>query len=299
MIVEAWRGWNRPVEMGGAAPAEFAYNRAAMFEKLTDALEFVRSRTKLKPEVGVILGSGLGDVVDSIDVEVAIPYGEIPHAPTSSVAGHSGRLVLGRAGDRSVAVMQGRVHYYEGFSMEEVLFLPRLLGRLGCRTAIVTNAAGGIDTLFKPGDLMLISDHINLLGVNPLRGRNCDELGLRFPDMTEAYSAELRSKAREVAKRHGIDLKEGVYLAVSGPSYETPAEIRAFRILGAHAVGMSTIPEVVAFAHMNIPVLGISCVTNMAAGILPQKLTHQEVMETTARVQKEFAALVIGMLLEM
>jgi purine-nucleoside phosphorylase len=180
--------------------------------------------------------------------------------------------------------------------MQEVMFLSRVLGRLGIRKLIVTNAAGGINTTYTPGDLMLISDHINLMGVNPLRGRNLDDLGVRFPDMSDAYSESLRAIAHEVAAKLGIEVKEGVYLALSGPTYETPAEIRAFRVLGADAVGMSTAPEVIAMSHMQIPVLGISCITNMAAGVIKQKLTHQEVMDTTARVEKQFTALVLALI---
>ncbi|HXI13486.1 MAG TPA: purine-nucleoside phosphorylase [Thermoanaerobaculia bacterium] len=265
-----------------------------MLEKLNEALKYLQSRSKLAPTVGVILGSGLGNVVDAVDAEVVIPFSDIPDAPVSSVAGHSGKLILGKVGVIDVAIMQGRVHYYEGYSMEQVLFLPRLLGRLGVRTAIVTNAAGGVNTAYRPGDLMLISDHINFFGVNPLRGKNIDELGPRFPDMSFAYPVELRDFARSAATDEGVELREGVYLGLSGPTYETPAEIRMFRTLGADAVGMSTVPDVIALAHMGIPALGISCITNMAAGILPQKLTHQEVMDTTARVQKQFTALVLG-----
>jgi purine-nucleoside phosphorylase len=267
-----------------------------MIQKIDQAAAFVRSRTAMQPRVGLILGSGLGNVVDGIDVETAIPYGEIPGAKASTVLGHSGRMVFGRAGALPVVVMQGRVHFYEGYEMDEVMFLARVIGRLGIKALVVTNAAGGVNTSYVAGDLMLISDHINLMGINPLRGPNIDELGVRFPDMTEAYPESLRAKAKEVAAALGLTLKEGIYLALSGPTYETPAEIRALRILGADAVGMSTVPEVVAMSHMNIPVLGISCITNMAAGILKQKLTHQEVMDTTARVQKEFTALVLGVL---
>jgi purine-nucleoside phosphorylase len=267
-----------------------------MINALNEAAAYVRSKSSIQPEVGVILGSGLGNVVDAIDVDTAIPYGEIPGARASTVMGHQGRLILGRANQLPVAVMQGRVHFYEGYEMDEVMFLSRMLGRLGIRKLVVTNAAGGINTSYTPGDLMLISDHINLMGVNPLRGPNLDDLGLRFPDMSDAYSESLRGMAKEVGAAKGLELKEGVYLGLSGPTYETPAEIRAFRILGADAVGMSTIPEVIAASHMQIPVLGISCITNMAAGILKQKLTHQEVMDTTQRVQKEFTGLVLGVL---
>jgi purine-nucleoside phosphorylase len=261
---------------------------------IADAVTYVRSRSSIQPRVGVVLGSGLGDVVDAIDVETAIPYGEIPGAKASSVAGHQGRMIFGHAGGTPVVVMQGRIHYYEGHDMAEVMFLSRVVGRLGINALVVTNAAGGVNTKFQAGDLMLISDHINFMGVNPLRGPNIDDLGVRFPDMTEAYPEALRNIAKEVAKEIAVDVQEGVYLALSGPTYETPAEIRAFRTLGADAVGMSTVPEVIAMSHMGIPALGISCITNMAAGILKQKLTHQEVMDTTARVQKQFTALVLG-----
>jgi purine-nucleoside phosphorylase len=265
-----------------------------MITKIDEAASYVRSKTALQPRAGIILGSGLGHLVESIDVEVNLPYSDIPGARTSTVAGHSGRMVLGRAGQLPVVVMQGRVHFYEGYAMDEVMFLSRVIGRLGIKQLIVTNAAGGVNTSYEAGDLMLICDHINLMGINPLRGPNIDELGVRFPDMTEAYDPSLRQIAREVGKEIGLPLKEGVYLALSGPTYETPAEIRALRILGADAVGMSTVPEVIAMAHMGIPVLGISCITNMAAGILNQKLTHQEVMDTTQRVGKQFVDLVLG-----
>jgi purine-nucleoside phosphorylase len=261
-----------------------------------DAVAYIRSKSSLQPEVGVILGSGLGNVVDAVDIETAIPYADIPGARASTVLGHQGRLILGHTQGTPVAMMQGRVHFYEGYEMQEVMFLARVLGRLGIKKLIVTNAAGGVNTSYVPGDLMLISDHINFMGANPLRGPNIDELGVRFPDMSDAYSEELRAIAHEVAGQLGVEVKEGVYLALSGPTYETPAEIRAFRVLGADAVGMSTAPEVIALAQMQIPVLGISCITNMAAGVIKQKLTHQEVMDTTARVEKQFTALVLALI---
>ncbi|HYK00771.1 MAG TPA: purine-nucleoside phosphorylase [Thermoanaerobaculia bacterium] len=267
-----------------------------MINAINDAVAYIRSKSSLQPEAGVILGSGLGNVVDAIDVETTIPYGEIPGAKASTVLGHQGRLILGRANGLPVVVMQGRVHFYEGYEMAEVMFLARIIGRLGIKKLVVTNAAGGINTDYKPGDLMLISDHINLMGVNPLRGPNIEDLGVRFPDMSDAYAESLRKLAKEVAEEQGLKVQEGVYLALSGPTYETPAEIRAFRILGADAVGMSTAPEVIAASQMQIPVLGISCITNMAAGILKQKLTHQEVMDTTTRVQTEFTNFVLGIL---
>ncbi|HVR43986.1 MAG TPA: purine-nucleoside phosphorylase [Thermoanaerobaculia bacterium] len=265
-----------------------------MLDRIDRAAAFIRSKSPVRPAAGIILGSGLGRFADSVDDSVVIPYGEIPGAPVSGVAGHSGRLVLGRVAGVPVAVMQGRVHYYEGFEIDDVVFLPRVLGRLGIGTAIVTNAAGGINAKFRAGDLMLISDHLNFFGVSPLRGKNLDQLGPRFPDMTEIYPAALREIARAVAREQKLELREGVYLGLPGPAYETPAEIRAFRTLGADATGMSTVPEAIVFSHMQIPVLGISCITNMAAGVLPQKLTHAEVLETTARVEGTFVDLMRG-----
>jgi len=260
------------------------------------AVRFIRSKSALQPRVGIILGSGLANVLQSVKTEAVIPYAEIPHAPASSVIGHPGRLLLARAGELPIAVMQGRVHFYEGYAPDQVLFLPRVLGRMGIQTAIITNAAGGINPNFKPGDLMLIADHISLAGINPLRGPNIDELGPRFPDMTQAYPRRLRDLARDAAKDVGMTLQEGVYLWLSGPTYETPAETRMIRTLGADATGMSTVPDVIALAHMSIPVLGISCITNMAPGILPQPVTHTEVLETTARVEKEFGRLLVEIL---
>ena len=267
-----------------------------MIQAIDEAVAFVRSKTKLQPQVGVVLGSGLGDVVDAIDVDATIPYSEIPGGAASTVWGHSGKMVIGRAGNVPVVVLAGRMHFYEGHDMRAVVHLARVAGRLGIKNMIVTNAAGGVNTSFTPGDLMLISDHINLMGGNPLLGPNIDELGPRFPDMSEAYPENLRTMAKEVGRDLGLTLKEGVYLALSGPAYETPAEIRMLRVLGADGVGMSTVPEVIAMSHMGIPVLGISCITNMAAGVIKQKLTHQEVMDTTARVQTQFTSLVLGIL---
>jgi len=267
-----------------------------MITTIDQAVAYIRSKTTIQPAAGVILGSGLGHLVDAIEAGTIIPYSDIPGAKVSSVVGHSGRMVFGHAGKLPVVVMQGRVHFYEGFAMDEVMFLSRVAGRLGIKHLIVTNAAGGVNTNYVAGDLMLISDHINLMGLNPLRGPNVDELGTRFPDMTEAYPEPLRAIAHAVAHEQGLKVQEGVYLALSGPTYETPAEIRAFRVLGADAVGMSTVPEVIAMSHMGIPVLGISCITNMAAGMLDQKLSHQEVMDTTQRVGKQFVDLVLGVL---
>src|SRR5258708_3902229 len=267
-----------------------------MIQPINEAVGVVRSKTKIEPKVGVVLGSGLGSVVDAVRVETRIPYDQIPGAKAAAVIGHSGEMVFGHVGKLPVVILSGRMHFYEGYEMSEVMLLSRVIGRLGIKKLVVTNAAGGVNTSFKAGDLMIISDHINLMGANPLRGPNIDELGLRFPDMTEAYPEELRKIARDVAQKIGVKLQEGVYLALSGPTYETPAEIRAFRTLGADAVGMSTVPEVIAMSQMNIPVLGISCITNMAAGVLKQKLSHQEVIDTTNRVKNEFTSLVLGVL---
>ena len=259
--------------------------------RLSAATEWLRGRLLHPPLVGVILGSGLGDFADGVDERVTIPYGDIPGFPASAVVGHSGTLVAGTVRGVPTVVLSGRVHYYEGHPMPAVVFPARVLGLLGCRTVIVTNAAGGIDKSFKSGNLMLIEDHINAFGTNPLVGANDEDLGPRFPDMSDAYRKDLRSLALAVAKRQRIPLKHGVYVGVHGPSYETPAEIRAFRAWGADAVGMSTVPEVIALNQMGVGVLGISCITNMAAGVLKQKLDHREVLETTQRVKGDFVRL--------
>ncbi len=270
-----------------------------MIDRIDTAVSFLRAKISAPPAIGIILGSGLGAFADAVQTEAVVPYGEIPGAPVSGVVGHTGRLVFGTVEGARVAVMQGRVHYYEGFEIQDVVFLPRVLGRLGIRTAIVTNAAGGINESFEPGELMLIADHLNFFGSSPLRGRNLEELGPRFPDMTEIYPESLRRVARRAGEAEGIALREGVYVGLSGPAYETPAEIRAYRILGGDAAGMSTVPEAIAFSHMQIPVLGLSCITNMAAGVSPQKLTHAEVLETTARVEREFVRLLTRIVREM
>jgi len=266
------------------------------FEQVEEAAQSLRLRWGTLPETAIVLGSGLGDFADNLLDAIVTPYAEIPHWPASQVVGHAGRLVAGRVAGKRVAALSGRVHFYEGHGLPTVVFATRVMGRLGVKQIVLTNAAGGINTSFAQGALMIIDDHMNFLGTNPLVGANDDRFGLRFPDMSEVYSARLRKIAHEAARARGVPVSHGVYVAVHGPSYETPAEIRAFRTLGADAVGMSTVPEVVAMAHMNIPVLGISCITNMAAGVLKQKLTHQEVMDTTARVQNEFTALVVGIL---
>ncbi|MCS6954325.1 MAG: purine-nucleoside phosphorylase [Bryobacterales bacterium] len=253
---------------------------------MNEAVEYVRRRTPLRPLIGVILGSGLGDFAEAIEERTEIPYYEIPGWPKATAVGHAGKLVVGRVGVREVAVMAGRAHLYEGYSAAQVVFPVRVLGQLGVRGLVVTNAAGGINLSYRRGGLVLISDHINLQGANPLVGPNDESLGPRFPDMSEAYSRRYREIARAVAAELGIELSEGVYAAVLGPSYETPAEIRYLRTIGADLVGMSTVPEVIAANHMGMKVLAISCVTNMAAGILPQRLTHDEVLQTGRMVRE-------------
>jgi purine-nucleoside phosphorylase len=261
------------------------------FPRAERAAKLVLSKTKLRPKIALVLGSGLGAFADELAEATRIPYARIPGFPRSTVVGHPGRLVVGKAGGIAVAAMQGRVHFYEGYSAREVVFPMRVLGRMGIRTAILTNAAGGISRDYHRGVLVVIRDHINLQGTNPLIGSNDERFGPRFPDMTEAYSKSYREVALSEGKRLGIEVHEGVYAALSGPSYETPAEIRCLRTVGADLVGMSTVPEVIVARHMGIRVLGISCVTNMAAGILDQPLDHAEVLETVERVKGQFIAL--------
>ncbi|HEV2222171.1 MAG TPA: purine-nucleoside phosphorylase, partial [Candidatus Acidoferrales bacterium] len=238
------------------------------FARAERAAKFIRSKTKLRPKIALVLGSGLGAFADGLESATRIPYERIPHFPRSTAVGHAGRLVIGKAGNVAVAAMQGRVHFYEGYSLKDVIFPMRVFARLGVRAAVLTNAAGGINLGFKQGTLIVMRDHINLQGSNPLIGPNDERFGPRFPDMTHAYDKEYRAAALEEARRLGIEVSEGVYAALTGPSYETPAEIRYLRTIGADVVGMSTVPEVIAARHMGIRILGISCVTNMAAGIL-------------------------------
>jgi purine-nucleoside phosphorylase len=266
------------------------------FARADRAGKFVLSKTKLRPRVGLVLGSGLGAFADELTDAARIPFAKIPHFPLSTAVGHAGQLVVGKAGAVPVAAMQGRVHFYEGYSLKEVIFPIRVLSRMGIRAAILTNAAGGINTEFKQGALVIIRDHINLQGSNPLIGPNDERFGPRFPDMTQGYWKAYRGMALEDARRLKIDVHEGIYAAVSGPSYETPAEIRYLRTIGADLVGMSTVPEVIAARHMGIRVLGISCVTNMAAGILDRPLDHREVLETGERVKGQFMALLRAVL---
>lgn len=256
--------------------------------RLTEARGYLAERTPFIPEIGIILGSGLGRLADQVEDKTVIPYEDIPHFPQATVAGHSGRLVIGTLAARKVMVMQGRFHYYEGYEMSVMTFPVRLMQLLGINGLIVTNAAGGINMEYNPGDLVIIKDHLNLMGNNPLRGANLSELGPRFPDLSEAYDRAWREKALNLMPEFGLKPLEGVYAAVSGPSYETPAEIRYLRLIGADLVGMSTVPEVITANHGGMKVLGISCVTNMASGILPRKLNHEEVIAAADRIEKKF-----------
>jgi len=268
------------------------------FDQVTEAAGFLRSRLgSLAPRVGIVLGSGLGAVAEDVATPVVVPYAQIPHFPQSTVEGHSGRIVVGELGGTPVVVMQGRVHFYEGYTPQQVTFPMRVLGMLGVRAVVLTNAAGGIQQDYRVGQLVVLSDHINQMGWNPLTGPNEPRFaiqksaGLRFFDMTEAYSKALRALAKEAANKESFSLDEGVYLATPGPSFETPAEIRAFRALGATLVGMSTVPETIVARHMGIEVLGISCVTNLAAGLGATHLSHEEVAETGRQVERRLAAL--------
>ncbi len=263
-----------------------------IMEKYRIAAEYIRERIKQPPKTAVILGSGLGPLVNDIHQPTEIDYADIPGFPHTTVKGHAGKLVSGTLGGRQILAMKGRFHYYEGWDISQVVFHIRVFKLLGVSNLIVTNAAGGINTSFAPGDLMLIRDHISFFAPSPLRGENIDEFGPRFPDMCDAYDPDAAAMTREIAGRRGIALKEGVYAFAQGPMFETPAEIRALRVLGADAVGMSTVPEVIMARHCGIKVLGISCITNMAAGVLGQKLNHEEVIETAGKIEKDFAWLV-------
>ncbi len=261
--------------------------------RIYEAAGYLNQRIKGDfPEIILVLGSGLGDYANQFENRVVIPYDEIPHFPKSTVVGHSGNLVIGEKHGKKVAAMQGRVHFYEGYTMRDITFPARVFTALGVKTAIITNAAGGINQKFINGDLMIINDHINFMGTNVLIGENLAEFGPRFPDMTEAYSIKLIDKMHEVADHLNINIKEGVYIANSGPTYETPAEIRMAATLGADAVGMSTVPEVVVFNHGGVEVVGVSCITNMAAGISKTKLSHDEVKETAEMVKGTFTSLI-------
>lgn len=262
-----------------------------LLNKIKLASDYILKNSKYKPEIGLILGSGLGSLADSIENPEFYPYEELPNFPVSTVEGHEGRLVIGMLNGKCVVAMQGRFHYYEGYNFDEVTFPVRVMKLLGINKIIVTNACGSVNENYKAGDLMIITDHINFSGNNPLIGKNLDEMGPRFPDLSNAYDKDLINKAKEIANNLNIDIKTGVYMMFTGPSYETPAEIRMARVIGADAVGMSTVPEVIVAAHCGIKVLGVSCLTNMAAGILDQPLSHEEVMETSTKVKSTFTTL--------
>ena len=261
-------------------------------EKITAAAEYILGLVSIRPTAALVLGSGLGDYADTLEDSVKIPYSEIPNFPQPTVEGHAGAFVFGKKEGKEVVVAQGRVHYYEGLPMQEITLPVRVLAAIGVKTLVLTNAAGGVNLSYKPGTLMLISDHINFSGANPLIGPNLEKFGPRFPDVSDLYTASLRTAIKEKAAAAAIPLEEGVYLMCSGPNYETPAEIRAFRTLGADAVGMSTVPEALVAGHSGLQVVGVSCITNMAAGVLPVKLNHAEVVETAAMVHDLFHRLV-------
>ncbi len=261
------------------------------FDCVEEAAAFLRDRLGEVPTIAVVLGSGLGAFADRLEGATRVAYTAIPHWPASTIVGHAGTLVCGEAARHQVLTLAGRAHFYEGHDLATATFATRVLGRLGVKTLVLTNAAGGINTSFAPGTLMVIDDHINLMGSNPLVGPNDDRFGVRFPDMTHVYAPRLRALADEAAGASGVAVRHGVYVGLHGPSYETPAEIRFLRTIGADAVGMSTVPEAIVARHMGLDVLGISCITNPAAGVLPEPLHHDEVMEVARRVSGEFMAL--------
>jgi purine-nucleoside phosphorylase len=266
-----------------------------LYERAAEAARFISARSgRLTPRIAVVLGSGLGGVADCVQDGVEVPYGEIPYFVTSTVQGHAGTLIVGTCSGVDVALMRGRFHFYEGYSMEDVTLPVRVFAAMGIRSLILTNAAGGVASQLSPGSLMVITDHINMMGENPLRGPNDDRFGPRFPDMTAAYTPAYIEVAHEVARGMGVVLAEGVYMALRGPSYETPAEIRMMRKLGADAVGMSTVPEVIVAHHCGIKVLAISCITNVAAGLASVEINHSEVMEVGARAGRQLAKLIVG-----
>lgn len=264
----------------------------SLVKKINETMQFLDNKIKNKPKVGIILGSGLGPLADEISSAEIFKYNEIPNFPTSTVQGHKGQLVVGKLEGKDVIAMQGRFHYYEGYPIDKVTFPVRVMKALGVDTIIITNAAGGVNREFVPGDLMVITDHINFTFDNPLIGQNYDELGPRFPDMSHAYDKSLIDLAIKSANNLNLKIKKGVYMWNSGPTYETPAEVRVASILGADAVGMSTVPEVITAVHGGMKVLGISCITNMASGILDQPLNHDEVIETSERVKNDFISLI-------
>jgi len=270
-----------------------------MIESINQAVEFIESKVNFKPDIALILGSGLGVLAEEISDKKVLKYEDIPNFPVSTVEGHAGQFVFGNLEGKKVVAMQGRFHYYEGYSMQEIALPIRVMYKLGAKNLIVTNAAGGINRNFKPGNFMIIQDHINLMGDNPLKGENIEEFGPRFPDMSEVYNKELRELAEKTALENKINTVKGVYCALSGPNYETPAEIRYLRSSGGDAIGMSTVPETITANHMGMEILGISCITNMAAGVLPKPLDHKEVMEIAEKVKPKFSKLIRGILKEM
>lgn len=267
-------------------------------EQIKESVQYVKERIDVIPEIGIILGSGLGDLANNVEDRVNIKYEDIPNMPKSTVVGHAGQYVFGKLNGKNVVMMQGRIHYYEGHAMEVLAMPIHIMKYLGIKTLVVTNAAGGVNESFKPGDLMIIKDHINFAFTNPLIGKNEEEIGPRFPDMSTAYDKDLIQIAEKIGKGMNIELKKGVYVMMTGPTYETPAEIRMTRILGGDAVGMSTVPDVITAKHCGLKVLGISCITNMAAGILDQPLNHEEVIETSNMVKEKFMKLVSGIVKE-
>lgn len=266
-----------------------------IFTQAKEATSYIQDKGVEKVEVGLILGSGLGELADEIENPIVIPYEEIPSFPVSTVEGHAGQLVYGTLGGKNVLALQGRFHYYEGYSMEHVTFPVRVMGLLCTESLIVTNAAGGVNEEFTPGDLMIINDHINFFGTNPLIGKNHDEFGVRFPDITQAYDLKYQALAKEVGNELNLSLKEGVYFGMTGPTYETPAEIRMVRTIGGDAVGMSTVPEVIVARHSGLRVLGISCITNLAAG-MGQELNHEDVIEVSTKIRSSFKELIVNVL---
>ncbi|MGZ3774595.1 MAG: purine-nucleoside phosphorylase [Bdellovibrio sp.] len=261
-----------------------------VLKKLQETVSHIRTKTSAKPKIGVILGSGLGAFVKDIEVESTIPYKEIPHFSPPTVEGHSGNLIFGKTGGQSIVILQGRNHYYEGHSMESVVFPTRAIAMLGIEALVLTNSAGGCGENMQPGDFMIIEDHINLMGTNPLMGPNIKELGPRFPDMTEAYDKRLIALMEQIFQKQGTRFHKGVYCGVSGPTYETPSEVRYLKLIGGTAVGMSTVPESIAANHLGLRVAALSCITNLAAGISTQKLSHNEVTETAKRVEIQFSS---------